>query len=315
MKVKKLSKSAIDCYKECEWKYFLKYICGLQEPTGRAACIGNIVHKVFEILAQTKKTGHYLLNDKYTDKNYLMNIVFARYQKTNPELNLDEKDKKSAIKLMNNLATFYDPLKQEILGTEQGFEIEIQKPGFEYKYDDEEGYLVIHGYIDLLSSINNQTIEIIDYKTGKDTDWVTGEQKTQDNLNKDLQLQMYDLACSLMYPDKDRLLTIVYLKKGQEISTCINAGDRQNLINKLRVVFNSIMNNKNPIRLKEDEDKKKQKFKCNFCYFEKDGSCNKLYGVLKKEGYEKTIHAAKLTISAKKRSDRKFGLNNKYIYK
>ncbi|MTV59170.1 hypothetical protein GM547_14090, partial [Streptococcus pneumoniae] len=74
MKITKLSKSAIECYKACEWQYFLQYICKIQTPGSLSNVSGNIVHSVAEILAKQNKNGKINNGSKRNDPYWLLDV-------------------------------------------------------------------------------------------------------------------------------------------------------------------------------------------------------------------------------------------------
>lgn len=53
--VKQFSSSSIGSFGFCEQKYFISYVLGKREKTGKKALLGTICHKVLEILALCKK--------------------------------------------------------------------------------------------------------------------------------------------------------------------------------------------------------------------------------------------------------------------
>jgi len=77
----------------------------------------------------------------------------------------------------------FDPRNRNIVSVEQKFDFIIDRPWaqYEYKLPDgtiEKGTLAFKGTIDLITKINDTTLESIDWKTGKRLDWNTGEVKT-----------------------------------------------------------------------------------------------------------------------------------------
>ena len=80
----------------------------------------------------------------------------------------------------------FDPRNRNILYPEQQFDIVINKPWAKYSYDTKdgklEGNLAIKGTIDLITQPNKDTLEIVDWKTGRRLNWATGEEKTQEKL-------------------------------------------------------------------------------------------------------------------------------------
>ena len=64
-----------------------------------------------------------------------------------------------------------------------------------------QGQLAIKGTIDLVTKINDDTIEVVDWKTGRRMDWATGEVKDYKKLESDPQLLLYYYAISKLYPE------------------------------------------------------------------------------------------------------------------
>ena len=68
----------------------------------------------------------------------------------------------------------FDPRSRVIVQPEQHFDIVIDKPWSAYKYETKEGLLegnlAIKGTIDLITKVNDSTLEVIDWKTGRRDD-------------------------------------------------------------------------------------------------------------------------------------------------
>ena len=128
--------------------------------------------------------------------------------------------------------------------------------------------MAIKGTIDLVTRIDNDTIEVIDWKTGRRLDWATGEEKTYDKLREDAQLLLYNYAISKMYPDyKQAIMTIFYVKDGGPFSMCFDSKDQKNFLEMLRVRFEEIKKNNVPQLLSQD----RSHWKCTkLCHFYKN---------------------------------------------
>jgi ATP-dependent helicase/DNAse subunit B len=314
MQIERASKSALETYQDCAWKYYLNYYCKIREPSGKAAVIGTVVHKVMEILSKAKKTGHHLLNDKYVDIIYLSKICLARESRTNPHLHFTDGDYKTILKLCESIMkTMYNPLKMETIAVEMGFEIQIQKKGFSYKYTDfktneeKTGFFTINGFIDLITKVNDNIIEIVDYKTGQRKDWITGKDKTHENIDQDLQIQIYNLAAHYAFPNKKRLLTLYYLKEGGPFTVSLDETSEADILDKIRKIFRAIVLDNDPKRLKDNDERKHQHFKCRkVCYFgrtEENGVslCDKYYKMYKEHGLNgAALKIQELTVNGKK---------------
>ena len=64
----------------------------------------------------------------------------------------------------------------------------MYKPWSKYSYETKDGplqgNLAIKGTIDLITQPSENTLEIVDWKTGRRLDWATGQEKTQEKLRK-----------------------------------------------------------------------------------------------------------------------------------
>lgn len=268
MQVNYLRASTIGTYKDCEWKFYLQYILGFPSKAGKKALLGTIAHHILEIFAKAKASGHTEYNtSKRTDIRYICRICWERYTKENPEFEYTDEDKIFVYnQVMSVVNSVYDPLKLEILRTEHQFEIDMVWPGFQIEKDS---YMKLRGTIDLITKIDDETIEIVDYKTGQRTDWITGEEKDFYKFIADVQLRFYNLACSKLYEQyKHRLFTIIFTRDGGPFTVTFTEKELYDTIDQIRRIYWEICNNSNPKRL--IDEKWDQIWKCNYvCDFGK----------------------------------------------
>lgn len=250
----------------CEQQYFLEYVLGWRGPSGQKADKGTIVHKVLEILAVIKKAQQDNLTTIEDDivgnidvNNYSLNTLieksYKHYSDASPHHKWTLKDYKDchnwvykAIEFNNGM---FDPRNRNILRPEQHFDITINKKWAEYSFDTDtgelSGNLALKGTIDLVTLANKNTIEIIDWKTGRRLDWATGQEKTQEKLEKDPQLRIYHYAISNLYPDIDHIIfSIYFINDGGPFSICFDKKDLADTENMLRQKFEYIKATKKP---------------------------------------------------------------------
>ncbi|MEE8300644.1 MAG: PD-(D/E)XK nuclease family protein [Desulfatiglandales bacterium] len=111
-------------------------------------------------------------------------------------------------KIVTDYIDKYDP-SEEIIDVEYRFKLETP-----------EGIPIV-GAIDKVVKINEDTIAIIDYKTSRTamTSW---------QLQDDIQLSMYDLAASMIWPEyKNRILYLDYVRIDKQVSTYRTDEDRE----------------------------------------------------------------------------------------
>lgn len=215
-------------------RYLFEYLFCLPGKSGAKALKGTIFHKCQELRAQAstairdKKKSY--IDDNFdkvlvknaTDIDWCLDQAFEYYSTKDPELGLVEKDKKEIRKwITDTLENYphYDPLKMNILQTEQKFDIEIREDWAKYKGVvkgvEHEGYLSIKGTIDSIIKLDDNTYEMLDYKSGSyRTDFATGEVKDSEYLKNDIQLLMYLVALDHLYPGKDWILSLFYIRAG-----------------------------------------------------------------------------------------------------
>jgi hypothetical protein len=244
----------------CPQQYFIEYVLGIRSPSNKKADKGTIVHKVLEILAciklaeqnsETKIVDDVVgsINIKKYNLNTLIEKVYNYYtsQFTHHEWELkDYKDCHSWVhKALDYNGGMFDPRNRNILQPEQHFDIEIKRKWAKFKYDYQgqtlEGNLAIKGTIDLITKVDDNTIEIIDWKTGRRLDWATGEEKTPEKLQKDPQLKIYHYAVSQLYPDiKHVMITINFINDGGPFTICYDDSDLISTENMLKEKFEII---------------------------------------------------------------------------
>lgn len=250
----------------CEQQYFIEYILGWRGPSNQKADKGTIVHKVLELLAVIKKAqqdnlisvnddiaGKILVNNYNIDN--LFDMVYSHYTNTNSHHKWTDKDRKDCRNWVQKTIEFnngmFDPRNRDIVCPEQHFDILIDRPWAKYSYDTNEGklegQLALKGTVDLITKIDDNFFEIIDWKTGRRLDWATGKEKTQEKLEKDPQLMIYHYAISRLYPHIDNIMvTINFINDGGPFSICFQKDDLIKTEQMLRHKFEKIKATKKP---------------------------------------------------------------------
>lgn len=250
----------------CEQQYFIEYVLGWRGASNKKADKGTICHKILEILAHIKlcqqnNSNNYVddiagsINVNKYDLDHIIEIVYKYYteQFDHHEWKpVDLKDCKAwaykAISLNNGM---FDPRNRQILQPEQHFDIVIDKPWSKYKYKtdegDLEGSLALKGTIDLITKIDDNTLEVIDWKTGKRLDWATGQEKTHAKLQNDPQLMIYHYAISQIFPQYEHIIvTIYFINDGGPFSIMFDKKDLARTEDMLRNKFETIKKTKKP---------------------------------------------------------------------
>jgi hypothetical protein len=267
----------------CEQQFFIEYNLGLKSPSGKKADLGTNTHKVMEILAGIKLSIQN--NEKFYIDDILGSVdvdnydlddittkVFEHYRLLFKHHVWTEKDLKICLQNVNKMVSshngMFDPRNREIVSSEGHFDITINRPWANYEYDSNgeimKGQLGIKGTIDLIAKANEETLEIIDLKTGRRLDWATGEEKTLDKLYDDPQLRIYHYAVHKMYPQYNYVIvTINFINDGGPFSVMFSKEDLLKTESMLRTKFETIKKCKKP--------KLNKTWKCTkLCYFGKN---------------------------------------------
>ena len=321
--------SSYNNWRYCEMQYFMTYVLGHQSTSGKKAELGTMVHKVMEILAGLKKFQQdnprkkYLLVDDdaagkirvHKDKLHLDETVedlcdlsLEAYKKDSvpPWRPADRKEiSKIAWLMLHHNDGQFDPRNRDIHHPEPHFDIPIEEDWAKISIEAAdgtqiEGQLAIKGTIDLVTKVNDDTIEVIDWKTGRRLDWATMEVKDYKKMQNDPQLLLYFYAISKLYPEfPNRIMSIFFCKdKDGKIdpypfSLAFDKSDETRFLGMLKDRFEEIKNNENPKLLDVNRKSFKCKTLCHFCKNKWEGSdksmCEYVHDHLKAHGMDKTV--------------------------
>lgn len=272
------SSSAFGRYDFCEHAFFIEYILGYTYPANIKADKGSIVHKVMECLAlgqlyhqENPKSDKVIIDDaeigrfevsfqKFMTEEFVNELVdasFGHYSTdsihTWCEGDLEDCRKWTFKSLTFNKCNIFDPRSRTIVCPERGFDIEITEPWAFYEYVDptsgdfKNGYVHIKGTVDLITELDEDTIELVDYKTGRRLNWATDKTKDYEYLKKDPQLMLYHYAVRHLYPQyKNIIITIFYINDGGPYSICFEPEHMLDAEKMLKKRFEEIRKNEMP---------------------------------------------------------------------
>lgn len=192
-KPKSLSYSKLDTFSRCPLKYKFRYIYKIPTPSAHAANFGTSIHntlnEIYEYLKINKEISLDKCKELY-DKNW---IPYGYESKAH----LNTRKEKGWELLQNYYEKNSNPWKIPAF-LEKAFYLKADK-------------YTVSGRIDRIDLLEDGTYEVIDYKTGKS--------KKGSNLDKDLQLSIYALACKEVYRIPVSKLSLYFLEDNEKVST------------------------------------------------------------------------------------------------
>lgn len=186
----------------------------------------------------------------------------------------------------------FDPRKRDILSPEKQFDFPIDEPW--------ANNLRLKGTVDLITKIDDDTIEIIDWKTGQRMDWAAKDTPVKDfnRLCKDTQLMLYYYAVREMYPEYPHvILSIFFIRDGGPFSICFDDETIDKIKNKIKSTAAVIKECDIPKMVSSGQTD----FRCTrLCHFYKNnwpGSkknmCQYVHDYIKQHGIEKASNDLK----------------------
>ena len=275
-------------------------------PVPKTNADEKLAEMAFKALEDLHLTSSWLGNDEYEIRLYEeLDIIkeksFASYTSQSKHA-WTKGDKNECAKLVWNTLKFnggqFDPRNRDIIDPEPHFDIPIEEDWAKFTYEIDgktvNGQLAIKGTIDLVTKVSDDTIEVVDWKTGRRLDWATGEEKDAVKLSKDAQLLLYNYAISKLYPQyKQAIMTIYFIKDGGPFSLCFDKSDQEKFLKMLKNRFEQIRVNNTPKPIDPSRSNWKCFKLCHFCRNNWPGSdenmCIYIEEYLKKNGMEKTI--------------------------
>ena len=321
--------SSYNNYEFCQMQYFLTYVLGWQSDSGKRADMGTMAHKVMEILAGLKKFQQDNSRKKYLvveddkcgkirvdkDRLYTDEFVDELIAKSIEEYGKTSTHKfyrKERQEVSDTVYTFlthnggqFDPRLRNVYYPEPHFDLPIEEDWAKFDFVDangntQKGQLAIKGTIDLVTLVNEDTIEVVDWKSGRRLNWASGEEKTYKKMQNDPQLLLYFYAMSKMFPDfPNRIMSIFFYKDTEgnpdpvPYSFCFDKSDEARFLDMLRSRVEEIRQNVSPKPLDSTRTDFRCKYLCHFCKNNFEGETENMCIItekhLKEHGMQETV--------------------------
>ncbi len=190
----RISYSAFDTFNRCPLKYKLGYIDRVKVPQKPEFFFGGLIHEVVQMALKRdpiippldELLAHY--KRRWQSDSFPTKLEGEQYFKLGEDM-------------IRKFHGSFKPGLRNIVATEKRFYVPL---------NDKH---VLNGIIDRIDKLPIGGYEVIDYKTSK-------KLPTQDEVDKDKQLCIYNFAVGALWPDvQDVRLTLYFLKFDQKITT------------------------------------------------------------------------------------------------
>lgn len=277
MKCTGVSASSYTTWGWCEFKYYLEQHLGIRGKPQLPTALGSFCHDLFEQIAQSAKDNETspvidnwmeLLLEAFRKERTIKN-KFGQDEVTPPLWTLSpkilerEKQCEKCSYFVDNkcwvtgedISDFegcpkwefgdaawlieriidtpeYNPMNQRIIDVERWFSLKIEHGGSDFN---------IRGFIDLVTELSKDIVEICDYKTGRE--------KSYKECSKEMQLRMYHLAARELYPDyKYVFVKMHYLKAKRPYVFAFSPEDEETTRQQLSTAYHDMESNEFPTR-------------------------------------------------------------------
>lgn len=203
MRLRALSATGVKDFLQCHLKVIFRYDREIKSMKNDHMKVGIAVHNALEQFTRRmmdKKSFPDATDYEFAGATFMNSATEEGLE--NMSFYADGK------RMVTEFIDRYDP-SEEVIEVENRF-----------KLTTADG-VPITGAIDKVVKINEDTIAIIDYKTSRNA-------MTMWDLQDDVQLSMYDMAASIMWPEyKNRLLFLDYVRIDKKVSTYRTDEDRE----------------------------------------------------------------------------------------
>ena len=181
-----ISYSRLSTLDMCSAKYFYTYILQEERVFGAAATLGNVIHAALEETEWDRPLSLGELNRLYRERR-------VDYD---PDGEIGDNLIEAGFQMLSEFVDRHKADKFDVVAVEQPFHFIL-------------GTAAISGYIDRIDREPSGLLRIVDYKSGKN-------EVAAKHIANDLQLGVYALAVSLLYPEEEQIYAeLYYLRSGR----------------------------------------------------------------------------------------------------
>jgi putative RecB family exonuclease len=204
------SYSKISQFEKCPRQYKFSHIekVSVEKPVGVEMFLGSTVHRILEKLYKFKVNGRIQPEDEMLKYYYdsWEGSDKERIKVTREHMGIDDYINVGADALKRYYKKYYPFNEGEILGLEKNISFPL----------DEYDQFHIRAKLDKITKKDDNTIEIIDYKTDSSL-------PTQQSLDNNLQMALYQIGVRYLWPQFENVtLKQIYLRQGVEMAAIMS---------------------------------------------------------------------------------------------
>lgn len=216
----KLSATRINTFLQCKQKYWFNYVDKLPKLKNPAFKLGLAVHQALEL------AGHIWMEEGGFSAASKKKIV-QKYKECSIQEGIDDPTiHDEGLELVKMRLKDFTHNTRGVIGLEISFGFNDANALY-----TPNGVPLI-GAIDKVLEVDDDTVLIVDYKTSKSA-------PTPDQLKKDIQLSLYDVVASLLWPGK-RIVVSLDLLKHDILYSYRTEEERAEFIDYLGLVYNAM---------------------------------------------------------------------------
>ena len=226
-KVIKLSATRISTFLRCKKRYWYQYMEHMPKLANPAFKLGIACHETLELAGNIWLKGG-PNKEEFTKAE--IDEILAAYLKFSIREGIEDMEVHAEGKqlVLSRLNSFR--LGKALMSLELPFGF----PNSKYPDLTTEAGIPIIGAIDKVVELDSESLLIVDYKTSKTA-------PTPDQLKEDLQLSLYDLVGSILWPQYSRIILCLDMLKSEPVFTYRTPKQRADFNNYLVEVYNQML--------------------------------------------------------------------------
>lgn len=226
-KVIKLSATRISTFLRCKKRYWYQYMEHMPKLANPAFKLGIACHEALELAGNIWLKGG-PNKEEFTKAE--IDEILAAYLKFSIREGIEDMEVHAEGKqlVLSRLNSFR--LGKALMSLELPFGF----PNSKYPDLTTDAGIPIIGAIDKVVELDSESLLIVDYKTSKTA-------PTPDQLKEDLQLSLYDLVGSILWPQYSRIILCLDMLKSEPVFTYRTPKQRADFNNYLVEVYNQML--------------------------------------------------------------------------